>query len=78
MCHLRGIFISGTYFAIVCGISVADSCFWTSMHSKVGYICIDHDSSAVGHICAMSQVYLSRAYASYEKCMYICVSWSHC
>ena len=48
MWHLRGIFVHGTYLAIIYGTAGAD--FWTCMYSNEG-LYVDHSSSAVEHVC---------------------------
>ena len=37
--HLRSIFVSGTYLAIMCAVSVAVMCILLHMCKNVGYMC---------------------------------------
>ena len=37
--HLRGIFVSGRYLAIICEVSFAVSCVLVDIYKNVGSIC---------------------------------------
>ena len=57
MWYLRGIFVSGIYFTLMCEVSVAVGCIFVDMYINVGSLC-PFSIIAVSAIFAMLKPYL--------------------
>ena len=58
MLPLRCIFVYGTYLAIMYGVAVVNSWFFGLVHAVMWGLCVDHSSSAVGHMCDVAGIFI--------------------